>query len=149
MLWIIFYCMMYANSICQLCISSGTVTQLGKQILSLDSCAYTLGYEACISWMMLLLQLAIAIQLVMSSAMHVRVGILYRLGDLGHFLQAMHKNVAIQLYRLKPKIVKLSNTAVTTMTILLIALLEIISLIFVASIIIFPLHYPTRDMQED
>ena len=73
------------------------------------------------------------------------VAILYRLGDPGHFLWAMHKNVA----RLKPKIVKLSNITITTMIILLTALLEIISLIFVASIIIFPLHYPTRDMQED
>ena len=35
------------------------------------------------------------------------------------------------------------------MTILLTGLLEIISLIFVASIIIFPLHYPTRNMLED
>ena len=81
----------------------------------------------------------------MSSAIHVRVGRLYRLGDPGHFLWAVHKNVA----RLKPKIVKHSNTAITTMTILLTALLEIISLIFVFSIIIFPLRYPTRDMQED
>ena len=83
--------------------------------------------------------------IIMSSAIHVRVGTLYRLGDPGHFLWAMHKNVA----RLKPKIVKLSNTVITTMTILFTALLVIISLIFVASIIIFPLHCPTRDMQED
>ena len=57
----------------------------------------------------------------MSSAIHVRVGILYRLGDPGHFLQAMHKHVA----RLKPKIVILSNTAITAMTILLTAPLSV------------------------